>query len=87
MVAFGPPNTIGMYIKVKVFPGQKREELKMVSENRFEARVREPAERNLANKRIKELMASHFSVPTGKVRIVSGHQHSSKILSVEISEN
>lgn len=71
-----------MYIKVKVYPDQKKEAFTVTGENRFEARVKLPAERNLANTRVMELVAGHFRIPTKSVRIVSGHQSPSKILSL-----
>lgn len=73
-----------MYIKVKVTVGAKKESLKGISEDTFAVSVREPAERNLANTRVREMLAGHFSVPLGKVRIVSGHHSPSKILAVGI---
>ena len=72
-----------MFIKIKVFPDQKKEAFSVVGDNRFEARVRVPAERNLANTRVIELVAEHFGISTKQVRIISGHHHPSKILSVE----
>ncbi len=72
-----------MYIKVKVFPDQKKESFVEIGDLRFEARVRAPAERNLANREVMGLVARHFGVPMGKVRIVSGHHSPSKILAVE----
>jgi uncharacterized protein YggU (UPF0235/DUF167 family) len=75
-----------MYIKVKVFPGSKKESFLEISSLRYEARVKEPAERNLANGRVIELVARHFELPNGKVRLVSGHRSPSKILSVENGE-
>ncbi len=72
-----------MYIKVKVFPDQKKESFEPTAENRFIAKVKFPAEQNLANTRVMELVAEHFSVSVKKVKIVSGHHHPSKILSVE----
>lgn len=71
-----------MYIKLKVFPDSKKDVLKEVSGLRFEARVRAPAERNLANEAVRELVGRHFAIPTGKVRIVSGHHSPTKILSI-----
>lgn len=71
-----------MYIKVKVYPDQKKDELRVIGENRFEARVRVPAERNMANMKVLELVSAHFKVPTRAIRIVSGHQSQSKILSL-----
>ena len=75
-----------MYIKLKVFPDQKKEAFTVVGENRFEARVRVPAERNLANTRVIELVAEYFDISVRKVRIISGHHHPTKIFSVEKGE-
>lgn len=72
-----------MYIKVKATPGAKKESVLQKSTDTLEIKVREPAERNLANRRILELVARHFGVTTGKVRMVSGHHSQSKILSVD----
>lgn len=68
------------YIKVKVKAKQKRESINQKSKDSFEVSVKEPALRNLANTRVVELVAQHFSVPVDKVRIVNGHHHPSKLL-------
>ncbi len=71
------------YIHVKVMPGAGRESLKEKSKDHFEVSVREKAERNMANKRVVELMALHFKVPVNKVRIINGHRSPSKLLVVD----
>ncbi|MCC2631256.1 MAG: hypothetical protein K0S38_1065 [Candidatus Paceibacter sp.] len=73
-----------MYIKIRATPKAKVEKFVQKSKDHFEISVKEIAERNLANKRIVELVALHFKVPTGKVRIINGHHSPSKILSVDI---
>lgn len=73
-----------MYIKAKVFAGVKKEVFKEIGENRFEIHVKEPAKRNLANIKVVELVAIHFGISPKKVRIVNGHHHPVKLLSVEI---
>lgn len=72
-----------MYVKVKVTPEAKRESITRVSKDHYEIAVKEPAERNMANKRVRELVARHFKVPIGKVRLISGHHSPSKIFSIE----
>ena len=72
-----------MYIKVRVFPESKKEKFLKINEDHFEAYVKEPAVRNLANKRVTELVSAHFAVPLGKVRLVSGHRSRSKIFRIE----
>ncbi|OGC86872.1 hypothetical protein A3D70_02390 [Candidatus Adlerbacteria bacterium RIFCSPHIGHO2_02_FULL_54_18] len=71
-----------MYIKVRVIAGAKKELIQEISAGHFKISVKEPALRNLANRRIVELVAMHYKVQVQKVRIVSGHRSPSKILSV-----
>lgn len=71
-----------MYIKVKVKPDSKNEELKAISANSFEIKVKEKAERNLANKKICELIKAHFKNPKGGVKIINGHHSNVKLLKV-----
>lgn len=73
-----------MYVKVKAVPSSKKESFEKQSEDTFLVCVKEPAERNLANKRIVLLIAEHFGAARGKVRIISGHRSRNKILSVDI---
>lgn len=73
-----------MYIKVKVEAGSKKEKIEEKSENNFLIKVKEPAERNLANTRIREIIASIYAINVKSVRIISGHTSPSKILSINI---
>lgn len=75
-----------MYIKVKVTPGSKKENLEKVLEDQFKISVKENAKMNMANRRVIELIAQNFGVLPGKVRLISGHHSPSKILNVEIEE-
>ncbi|MDP2815215.1 MAG: DUF167 domain-containing protein [Rectinemataceae bacterium] len=73
-----------MYVKVRALTGAKKENLKEESSTHFSISVREKAERNAANLRIRELLAMHFGVYLQQVRIVNGHQSPSKLLSIDI---
>ena len=72
-----------MYVRVNVIAGAKREEVTRLGEGRYAIRVREPAERNMANGRVRALIAREFGIPEGRVRLISGHQHPHKIFSVD----
>jgi uncharacterized protein YggU (UPF0235/DUF167 family) len=76
-----------MYIKVKVQAGAKIEEIKKKAKDSYIIKVKEKAERNQANKRICEIMASLFGVPTKQIRIINGHQSPSKMISINFPEN
>lgn len=69
-----------MFVKVKVSPGDRREEVTRLAADAFHVRVREPAENNAANRRVCALIAEELGVPVGRVRIVRGHHGRSKIL-------
>ena len=73
-----------MYISVKAIAGAEEEQISVISSNKFQVSVREKAEKNLANKRIVRIMALHFNLPAGRVRIISGHHSPSKILSIDL---
>lgn len=70
------------YIKVWVNPGSKKEKLENIDATTYEISVKQPAERNLANIRIKELLALELKIPVQKIRMISGHRSGSKIFSI-----
>lgn len=70
------------YIHVKVSAKAKKESLVQKNKDHFLISVKEPAERNLANGRVIELLALHFKLPKSKIRIINGHQTPTKLLVV-----
>jgi uncharacterized protein (TIGR00251 family) len=73
-----------MYIKLKVTPDSKEEQFTKIADDHFDIRVKEPAEQNRANTRVLALVREHFGPRAKAIRIVSGHQSPSKIISVDI---
>ncbi len=73
-----------MYVRVRVNPSAKKERVVRVSEREFEISVKEPAEQNMANGRVRELIAHALGSSIGKVRIVTGHRSPTKLLDVEV---
>lgn len=61
-----------MIIVVKVEPGARREKVIVKSDASFEISVKEPAEGNRANDRVREILALHFGVTAKQIRFVSG---------------
>jgi len=72
-----------MYVRVEVRPGAKRESVMHLDGKTLTIAVKEPAERNLANMRVRELVAEEFSVPVGKVKMISGHRSPRKIFTID----
>ena len=73
-----------MYIKVHVVAGARKERVTKIDSARFDITVKEPAERNLANKRIREILAGELGVKLTQVQLLTGHHSSSKIYSIEV---
>jgi uncharacterized protein YggU (UPF0235/DUF167 family) len=73
-----------MQVKVRVTPGMKKERFEELANGRFVVSVREKAERNAANRRVRELLAEHFGVAVGMVRMVSGHRSRSKLFTIDL---
>lgn len=72
-----------MFIKVFVTPGAKREKVEKKGDT-FTISVREPAQGNRANLRVREIIASQLKKPLGSVRILTGHRSRVKMISVTI---
>lgn len=73
-----------MYVRVIVTPGAKRENVSKVKDTEFQMTVREKAERNMANTRVRELIAEEFGVSIAKVRILTGHHSRGKMMVVDM---
>lgn len=74
-----------MYIHVKAKTEMKKEEVVQVSNDHYEIAVREPAERNLANKRILEILQKLF--PNKIIKIINGHHSKSKLIVINDTED
>lgn len=71
-----------MYIRINATPGAKKEQFKQVAPDRYHIHVKEPAERNMANNRIRELLARELGLTEGVVKLISGHRSPHKIFSI-----
>jgi len=71
-----------MLIKVKVFPGAKKEEVIKKSENSFEIKIKEKPIKGQANKRVFEILSSYFKIPKSKIRLIKGFKQRNKIFAI-----
>ncbi len=63
--------------------GSKKESIKKERENVLSIYVQEDAKGNRANTRVLELVAQVYEVPVGRVRIINGHHHPHKLISIQ----
>lgn len=69
-------------VKVKVFPGSKTESLAIKDSDSYILRVRERAEGGAANHKVRQLLASYFKIPEGRLRLVKGGKQPNKIFEI-----
>lgn len=71
-----------MFIRVKVFPDSKKEEVIKRSESSFEIKIREKPEKGGANKRLILVLASYLKIPKSKIRLIKGFKQRTKIFEI-----
>ena len=72
-----------MYVRVHAVPGARKETVTKEADDVFYISVKEPAEQNRANKRIREILAETLGVSATHVRMLTGHHSRSKMYSVD----
>ena len=72
-----------MKIFVKVKLGAREEKIVRESPNQFSMWVKEPAEKNKANRAVVRVIAEHFNVDKSAVWIVAGKTSRTKIIEIE----
>lgn len=70
-----------MYIKVRIIAEAKKEIVYKISESAYKIHVREKAERNMANKRLLEILREIY--PHADIRIINGHHSPIKLISID----
>jgi len=68
-------------IQVRVKPNSKTEEVSQEGDN-FVVKVKEPLKEGKANQAVIKLLAEHFGVPQGQVRILSGFKSKNKVIEI-----
>jgi len=66
--------TMETLIYVKAFPSAKKEKVVKNTDTSFDIYIREPAQRNLANQRIRACVAEEFDIPLAQVVMQTGHR-------------
>lgn len=72
-----------MYVRVRAVPGARKEQILEVDDKELVIHVKEPAQRNMANKRIMQIIAERFYVPVRAVHQLSGFRSPTKVFSID----
>ncbi len=70
-----------MKIQVKIKPNSKTEEVSREGDS-FIVKVKEPPKEGRANRAVIKLLAEHFGVSQGQVKILSGFKSKNKVVEI-----
>jgi uncharacterized protein YggU (UPF0235/DUF167 family) len=68
-----------MFLKVKVFPNSKNNEIIKKDNNNFEIKVKEKAQRGMANIKVREILAQYLNIPKQRLILIKGKVKQNKI--------
>jgi len=71
-----------MFVKVKVFPDSKKDEIVKKADDRFEIKVKEKAKSGLANRKVIEILSKYLNIPEEKLILVRGAKQRNKIFEI-----
>lgn len=71
-----------MYVKVYATPNSRKEIIEKENATTYRIKVKEPKERNLANVRLRQVLAEEFKLELGQVKLVSGHRSETKVFDI-----
>lgn len=72
-----------MFIKIKVFPGFKKNEIIKKSEGSFDVKVREKPKQGKANQAVIKILASYLKLPKEKIKLIKGFKEKNKIFEIK----
>lgn len=75
-------NLLTGFIKVKVFPGSKKEGITEKQNGGFEIKVKEKPVQGLANFAVIKILSSYFKIPKQKIRLIRGFKQRNKIFEI-----
>lgn len=71
-----------MFIKVKVYPESPKKEIIKKTEDYFEIKIKEKAQRGEANKKVIEILSKYLNILPFRIRLVKGARQQNKIFEI-----
>ena len=71
-----------MYIRAKIFPNSPRESVEKTDEHVYRIFIREPAQQNMANARVKQILARLYDTSPDALHMIKGHHGNNKLFSI-----
>ncbi len=74
-----------IYLNIKVQPRARKPGIEKVSSGEYKIRVSAPPSKGEANKEVVKTLASHFGLPSSRVKIVRGQKSQRKLVLLEMN--
>lgn len=82
LTSFAVQGNQNMRIYLKVIPRASQNEIVQTGEGNFKVKVTAAPERGKANAAVQKMLAEHFGVALGQVKIIAGKSSSQKIVDI-----
>lgn len=76
-----------MFIKVKIFPNSKKQEILEKNKDSFKIKLKEKPMRGEANKTVINLLSSFLKIPKQNIKLIKGFKQRNKIFEINIKNN
>ncbi|MFB0566354.1 MAG: DUF167 domain-containing protein [Candidatus Aminicenantaceae bacterium] len=81
------PATVKIYLNVKVYPRSRKQEIVEENSGELKIKVHSPPSKGEANRKVIEIIASHFGLPSSRVKIIRGQKSQRKLISLEVDKS
>jgi uncharacterized protein (TIGR00251 family) len=69
-----------MRIKIKVKPKSKKVDIKQISKDIYEVKLKSPPEKGKANQELIQVLSEFFNIPKSNIRIIKGKTSREKLV-------
>ncbi len=75
-----------IYLTIKVRTHARKQEIEKKGQREYHLRLLSSPQKGEANQEVCKLLASHFGLPSSRIKIVRGEKSQHKIVSLEVEE-
>ncbi len=75
-----------MVISVRVHPAARKARIEKIGPMDYKVHVLAPPEKGQANREVRTALASHFEIPTSRIRILRGEKSRLKLVDLDLGD-
>ena len=74
----------GKIVSVEAFPSSRKEKIERLADDKFKIYIKEPAQNNLANKRIAVILSDIYNTDVRNIKQLTGHRSQKKKFEIKL---